>query len=100
MTHDAMIHDPMILLSLKIAASALAGAVFGFGYFAAVRRTAALVAAGRGWRVPLALTLGRLGLAVLLFGLAARLGVAYLLAAFGGFLAARWMALRAERSAR
>ena len=91
--------DPMILISLKIAASALAGFVFGLGYFAAVRRTAALVAARRGWLGPAALTIGRMGLAVLIFGLAAKSGFAILMAVFGGFMVARWTALRAARGA-
>jgi hypothetical protein len=75
-----------------------AGFIFGLGYFAAVRRTTALVASGSGWRAPAALTVGRLGLAILLFVFAAKLGAGYLLAAFAGFLIARWKALRTVRS--
>ncbi len=80
-----------------LAAIALAGFVFGLLYFSAVQRTANLIAAGRGWLAPIALTLGRIGAAVLLLALAARLGAAHLLAAFAGFLFARVAALRAAR---
>ncbi|MGO9483568.1 MAG: ATP synthase subunit I [Rhodomicrobium sp.] len=80
-----------------LAAIGLAGFVVGLLYFAAVQRTANLIAAGRGWLAPIALTLGRIGAAVLLSALAARLGAAPLLAAFAGFLFARVAALRAAR---
>jgi len=50
---------------------ALAGFVFGLAYFAALRRTVALIAAGSGWRSPTALTLGRIAAATLLFAVAA-----------------------------
>ncbi len=76
-----------------------AGSVFGFLYFAALRRTAALVTEGRNWFGPLAFTLGRVGAAVVFFGIAAQLGAASLLAAFIGFLLARMIALRAARRA-
>jgi hypothetical protein len=74
---------------------ALAGFVFGLAYFAALRRTAILFAARRGWLVPLALTLGRIGAAVVFLAFAAKMGAASLLAAFAGFLLARAVALRA-----
>jgi hypothetical protein len=64
-------------------------------YFLALRRTAILFASGRGWLAPVALTLGRIGAAALFLGFAARLGATVLLAAFGGFLLARAVALRA-----
>ena len=58
-----------------------------------------LFAAGRGWFVPVALTLGRIAAAIIVLGLAAKLGAAALLAMFIGFLVARAVALRAGRSA-
>ena len=79
---------------------ALAGFVFGLAYFAALRRTVALIAAGSGWRSPTALTLGRIAAATLLFAVAAiKLGAAPLLAVSIGFLLARAAALRAARRA-
>ena len=57
------------------------------------------VCRGRGWFVPLALTLGRIGAAVIVLGLAAKLGAASLLATFLGFFLARIVALRAARRA-
>ncbi len=78
-------------------AMALTGAAFGLVYFAALDRTVALLAAGRGWLGPAALTFARIGAATLVLALIARLGAAPLLAAFLGFLAARAVALRARR---
>jgi hypothetical protein len=79
----------------------LAGALTGFAgglvYFAALRRTVTLLASGESWRGALALSLGRLGAAVILLLLLSRLGAAPLLAALLGFLAARAIALRAVR---
>ncbi len=78
---------------------AFAGSLFGLLYFAALRRTAALVSEGRNWFGPLAFTLGRVGAAVVFFGIAAQVGAASLLTAFIGFLLARTIALRAARRA-
>jgi hypothetical protein len=78
-------------------AMALAGLAFGLVYFATLRRTIALFSAGRGWLAPAALTVGRLAAMAALLALAARLGAAPLLAAFGGVLAARFIALRVTR---
>ena len=75
------------------------GFAFGLVYFAALRRTVMLFATGRGWFVPVALTLGRIAAAIIVLGLAAKLGAAALLAMFIGFLVARAVALRAGRSA-
>jgi hypothetical protein len=75
-------------------AMGLAGFVFGLFYFAAVQRTAALLAARRGWRGPLALTLGRIAGAAIFLAFAAKLGGPSLLSAFLGFLLARAVALR------
>lgn len=94
-----MIRDLAIPHYLIIAAMALAGVGFGFGYFALLRRTATLATVGHGWVGPAVLTIGRVGLAVLFFGFAVRLGAAALLAGFAGFLVARWAAMRGARRA-
>jgi hypothetical protein len=86
----------MIGASLAFAA-AFVGLLFGIVYFAALRRTAELYTSGRGGFAPGALILGRLAGAIVLFGLAAKLGALPLLSAFLGFLLARWLALRAAR---
>jgi hypothetical protein len=88
---------PLTPTLVLLVAIGLAGFVFGFAYFAAVQRTALLFAAGRGWLAPVALTVGRIGAAVLFLTLAARLGAAPLLAGFAGFLLARAVALRVAR---
>ena len=75
-------------------AMGIAGFIFGLFYFAAVQRTAALLAARKNWLGPLALTLGRMAAAAIFLALAAKLGAASLLSAFLGFLLARAVALR------
>jgi hypothetical protein len=76
-------------------AMGIAGFIFGLSYFAAVQRTAALLAARKkNWLGPLALTLGRMAAAAIFLTLAAKLGAASLLSAFLGFLLARAVALR------
>jgi NADH:ubiquinone oxidoreductase subunit 6 (subunit J) len=75
-------------------AMGLAGFVFGLFYFAAVQRTAVLLAARKSWFAPLALTLGRIAAAAIFLTLAAKLGAASLLSAFLGFLLSRAVALR------
>lgn len=92
MTGTPFTSTPVLLVAIG-----LAGFVFGLAYFAAVQRTALLFAAGRGWLAPVALTVGRIGAAVLFLTLAARLGAAPLLAGFAGFLLARAVALRVAR---
>ncbi len=89
MTGHAVSPIPELLVGL-----ALAGFVFGLLYFAALRRTATLLAARRGWLLPVALSAVRIGAAAGLLALAAKLGAAPLLAAFAGFLLARTVALR------
>lgn len=86
-------------LATVASAMAFAGCVMGLVYFLALRRTASLFAAGTGWARPLALSLGRIVMAVVLLALAARLGAVALLAAFLGFLAARAVALHRWGSA-
>lgn len=92
MTHETLIADSSLAVTMTVL-----GIAFGLAYFAALRRTVARFATGGGWFVPVALTLGRIGLAVLLLGLAAKLGAVALLATFAGFLIARTLALRAGR---
>ena len=75
----------------------LAGLVLGLLYFAALRRTSVLLAAGNDWTHPLLFTAARIGGAVVFLVLAAKLGAAPLLAAFAGFLVARMIALRFVR---
>ena len=89
----------LLPLAVPAAAMAIAGFAFGRLYFAMLRRTVAFFAAGQGWLRPLVLTLGRIGGAVALFAIAARLGAAALMAAFLGFLMARAIALRIARRA-
>ncbi len=75
-------------------AAGLAGFVFGLVYFAAVERTAVLLAARKGLLGPISLTLGRLAAATLFLAFVAQFGDASLLSAFFGFLLARMVALR------
>ena len=77
----------------------LAGFVFGLCYFAAVERTAVLLAARKGLLGPISLTLGRVAAVTLFLALAAKFGDASLLSAFFGFLLARMVALRKSRRA-
>ena len=93
-----MTDEPLIALSFLAAMMVVVGFAFGLAYFAALRRTVALFADGRSRLVPAALTLGRLGLAIIALGLAAKVGAISLLAMFIGFLLARTVALRAARS--
>lgn len=92
-----MTHETLTSIAVLALATAFMGFAFGLVYFAALRRTVALFAAGRGWLGPSALTLGRMGSAVALLAFIARLGAAPLLAAFLGFLLARALALHAVR---
>jgi hypothetical protein len=78
-------------------AAALIGLLFGIVHFAALRRNVELYTRGRSSFAAAALTLGRLGGTIVLFGIAAKLGALPLLSAFLGFLLARWLALRAAR---
>jgi len=92
MTHNAFIIDPSLTILM-----AVAGVVLGLVYFASLKRSVTMFVGGKGWLGPVVLTLGRIGAAVALLYLAAKLGAASLLAAFIGFLMARALALRAER---
>jgi F1-F0 ATPase (N-ATPase) AtpR subunit len=92
MTYDALASTVGLPL-----ATAVAGLAFGLVYFAALRRTVVLFAAQRSWIGPVALTVARIAAAVILLGIAARLGAAPLLAAFIGFLLARAVVLHSAR---
>ena len=90
---DAMLHSAAAIAS----AMAVAGFILGLGYFASLRRTVALFGTTRRGFTLVALTVGRIGGAVLFLFFAARQGALPLLAAFFGFLLARALALRAAR---
>jgi hypothetical protein len=77
----------------------VAGLGFGLAYFAALRRTADGFAAGGGWLLTAALTLGRFAAVIPFFGFVAKLGALPLLLAFIGFLIARAFVFRAVRRA-
>lgn len=87
------------LVSGSAAAMVVAGVAFGLCYFAALRLSIAALAGGRGRLRAAALTLGRVGAAILFLWGAATQGAVPLLAAFAGFLLARAAALRWERRA-
>jgi hypothetical protein len=76
---------------------ASAGFAFGLVYFAALKRTVAVLASDRGLLAPLALTAARFAAAVAFLGMTAKLGAPALLAAFVGVLLARSAALRLAR---
>ena len=78
-------------------ASALAGGVFGWLYFRAMRHTVQRLVAGASAGAVAGLTLVRIAIAGLLALFLARWGAAMLLAAFAGFLIARTVMLRAAR---
>lgn len=91
----------MPMTAASEAARAVSMTVVGFGcgqlYFAVLKHTVADITARPGWLRPAALSLVRLGLAALLFTVAAKLGAISLLAAFLGFLAARTWAVHAAK---
>jgi len=91
MSPDALFASPWCA-----GAMLLAGTGLGFAYFATMRRAVDAYVTGRRWLGPVALTIGRLGGAAVLFGLAARIGAVPLMAAFLGFLGARVAALRSQ----
>lgn len=87
----------ILIEALRLLAFAGAGGLFGFVYFRVLERTAVLFGAGKGWRMPVALTVARLGAALVLFAGAAQFGAGALLAAFAGFIVARMIVLRSRR---
>jgi len=78
---------------------AVAGLGFGLAYFAALRWTVDGYAPGHRRRLAAAFTLGRFTVAILFFGIAAKLGALQALAAFIGFLGARGVAMYVVRNA-
>jgi F1F0 ATPase subunit 2 len=74
----------------------LLGVVLGAGYFAALRSNAERYLFGRSIGAAVALHCGRLLFAGVAFVLIAQAGAAALLAALGGFLLARTIALRSR----
>jgi hypothetical protein len=80
--------------AVSVAAFAVAGLILGLAYFAALWRTVALLVDRSPWLAPVALTLGRIGGAVLLLGGAVRFGAPDLIAAFVGIIIARLIAMR------
>jgi hypothetical protein len=78
-------------------AMASTGFALGLVYFVALRKSVALFVRGTCWWGASALTIGRVGAAIVFLTLAAKLGAATLLAAFAGFLLARSVALRSAR---
>ena len=89
------------LASLWPAAPLLAAAGFALGaaYFASLRRSVRLSLEREVWRRYMLSALVRIAAAGLFFSLAMRWGAPALLAAFAGFIAARYLALRPARRA-
>ena len=94
MTIYSLISHPQLTAIMTFA-----GLLFGLLYFLALKRSVTLFVSGKGWPVPLALTLGRIAAAAGLLFVAARLGAAPLLGGFAGFLIARALALHAQKRA-
>lgn len=92
-----MTDTALIWTAASLLLAALAGLGLGLLYFAALRRTAEAFGSASGWRLPAALTVARLLAAIAVFAGIVQFGAGPLLAAFGGFLAARALALRAAR---
>ena len=91
---------PALIPGIAVVASfAFAGLAFGLAYFAVLRKTVDLHAAGHGRFAPTILTLGRLVAAILFLGVAARVGALPLISSFIGFLLARALALRGMQGA-
>ncbi|HIJ62706.1 MAG TPA: hypothetical protein HPQ04_08465 [Rhodospirillaceae bacterium] len=89
MTADAIV---------QVVAAGTAGLLFGLLYFYLLWRTAELLVRPGRRMAAAGLTLGRIAGAVVLLALAARLGVLPMLAGLGGFLLARGIALRLNRT--
>jgi len=80
-------------------AQLLVGFAVGVVYFGALRRTVMRFTTRKGWLEPVALTASRIGIAVAVLAIAARLGAAALLVTFAGFLTARTVAVYRSRRA-
>jgi F1F0 ATPase subunit 2 len=90
---------PMAPLIAQAGGALAVGSVFGFAYFAALRRTVDRYATAGGWTIAAALTLTRIVVAAGFFAVAAGFGAISLLAALLGFLIARDLAVRAAKGA-
>ena len=91
-------HHAIAALRPAVLVLAIAGFTAGLAYFASLRRgVARLVRVRHAWLPYVLWALARIAAAVLFFTLAMHWGVPALLAAFVGFLAARQLAVRAER---
>ena len=90
-----MTHQSLILAMGLPLLMAVVGLTCGLVYFAALHRTATLLAR-QGPRAPLLLAFGRIGV-VVPFAIAAKLGATPLFAALAGFLLARAVALHVVR---
>ena len=86
---------PVVLFVVPL----LAGFGVGLLYFAALHRTVKRFMVRDGWLEPVALTVGRFGVAVAVLTFVARTGVTALLLTFLGFLLARTVTLHRSRSA-
>jgi len=89
--HDVVPGLPAVLLF------AVAGFALGVVYFASLQRGVRLSIARHAWLSCLAWALVRFAAAALFFTFAVHWGLPALLAAFGGFLVARTLALRGAR---
>ena len=76
---------------------AIAGLAFGWAYLAALRRTVDLYVVGRRRFIPAILSLARIAGTTVFLVVTVQFGALPLLAAFLGFLGARWLALRTAR---
>jgi hypothetical protein len=74
-----------------LAPAVVAGFAFGLGYFRLLRRQSSDFLAGGSLPRGFAMALLRVAVAAVAFWLASRLGPAFLLCAFAGFLAARFV---------
>jgi F1F0 ATPase subunit 2 len=86
-------------LTTTAASMLAAGFILGLVYFAVLRWTVSLYAAGRSRVGPAVLTLARLAGAAGVLAFAARLGALPLLATFLGFLLARALSMHVVRRA-
>jgi F1-F0 ATPase (N-ATPase) AtpR subunit len=91
--------DTLAATLFLVCAMLAAGLICGLAYFRALRRTADLLAGRDGWFVPAALTVARIGGAIVVLSVIARLGALALLTTLAGFSMARMSALRSSRRA-
>jgi len=89
--------DDLTFQWFPVVAAALAGLGCGLVYFWALKRSVDLLVAGRGWSMPLCLTLSRIIAIAAAFTALAWSGAGPLLGAAVGFLIARTISVRAAR---